>query len=139
MLNAYSNKKGYILRLYVNETGRYAVVQVTPEVRKAISERRDRLFLKLRQHIVKNRFYVIVLSLSALWTRCWINLLPQLGQVQGCRNDFESEGAKSRDLFQRWPAPKIFWKQGLFWYIFHIQYRLYRAERQRSPRKFLGF
>ena len=54
---------------------------VAGEVRKAISERRDRLFLKLRQHIVKNGFYVIVLSLSALWTRCWINLLPQLGQV----------------------------------------------------------
>ena len=27
-------------------------------MRKAISERRDRLFLKLRQHIIKNRFYV---------------------------------------------------------------------------------
>ena len=57
IIDAYSNKKGYIFR-YVNKTGRYAVFQVAPEVRKAISERRDRLFLKLRQHIVKNRFYV---------------------------------------------------------------------------------
>ena len=44
--------------VHVNKVGRYAVVQVSPEVRKAIAEKKDRLFLKLRQHIVKNRFYV---------------------------------------------------------------------------------
>eukprot|EP00116_Pleurobrachia_bachei_P005659 sb/3465921/ len=50
------NDDGHEIRVvHVNKTGRYAVVQVTPEVRKAISERKDRLFLKLRQHVVKNR------------------------------------------------------------------------------------
>ena len=44
--------------VHVNQSGRYAVVQVSPEVRKVIAERKDRLFLKLRQHMVKNRFYV---------------------------------------------------------------------------------
>ena len=44
--------------VHVNVTGRYAVIQVSPEVRKAISERKDKLFLKLRQHSVRNRFYV---------------------------------------------------------------------------------
>jgi len=51
--------EGHMIKVvHVNKAGRYAVVQVTPEVRKAISERKDRLFLKLRQHVVKNRFYV---------------------------------------------------------------------------------
>jgi hypothetical protein len=51
--------EGHIVRVvHVNKTGRFAVIQVSPEVRKAISERNDKLFLKLRQHFVRNRFYV---------------------------------------------------------------------------------
>jgi hypothetical protein len=52
-------EESHLVRVvHVNKTGRYAVIQVSPEVRKAISDRRDKLFLKLRQHSVRNRFYV---------------------------------------------------------------------------------
>ena len=44
--------------IHVNIPGRYAVIRVAPEIRTAISNNRDRIFLKLRQYIVKDRFYV---------------------------------------------------------------------------------
>ena len=63
-----SDKNGTIKHLYdlgfalkvvhTNTHGRYAVIQVAPEIRQAIKDNGDRLFLKLRQHTVKNRFYV---------------------------------------------------------------------------------
>jgi hypothetical protein len=52
-------EEGHVVRVvHVNKAGRYAVIQVSPDVRKVISDRRDKLFLKLRQHPVRNRFYV---------------------------------------------------------------------------------
>ena len=63
-----SDKNGSIKQLYdlgftlkvvhTNPHGRYAVVQVAPEIRQAITDNGERMFLKLRQHTVKNRFYV---------------------------------------------------------------------------------
>ena len=63
-----SDKNGNIKQLYdlgltlkvvhVNSHGRYGVIQVAPEIRQAIADNGERLFLKLRQHTVKNRFYV---------------------------------------------------------------------------------
>ena len=44
--------------VHVNKPGRYAVIKVAPEIRTMIADNRDRIFLKLRQHIVKDRFYV---------------------------------------------------------------------------------
>ena len=44
--------------IHVNIPGKYAVIKVAPEIRKIIADNRDRIFLKLRQHIVKDRFYV---------------------------------------------------------------------------------
>ena len=63
-----SDKNGNIKQLYdlgftlkvvhTNFHGRYAVIQVAPEIRQAITDNGERMFLKLRQHQVKNRFYV---------------------------------------------------------------------------------
>ena len=63
-----SDKNGTIKQLYdlgftlkvvhTNAHGRYAVIQVAPEIRQAITDNGERMFLKLRQHTVKNRFYV---------------------------------------------------------------------------------
>jgi hypothetical protein len=44
--------------VHVNIPGRYAVIKVAPEIRAMLADNRDRIFLKLRQHIVKDRFYV---------------------------------------------------------------------------------
>ena len=52
-------EEGHVVKVvHVNKAGRYAVIQVSPDVRKVIAERKDKLFLKLRQHSVRNRFYV---------------------------------------------------------------------------------
>ena len=53
------SEEGHVVKVvHVNRAGRYAVIQVSPDIRKVIAERKDKLFLKLRQHSVRNRFYV---------------------------------------------------------------------------------
>ena len=42
------HEAGHTIKVvHVNQAGKYAVIQVPPEVRKAISDRKDRIFLKL--------------------------------------------------------------------------------------------
>ena len=51
--------QGFSLKVvHTNAHGRYAVIQVAPEIRQVITDNGERLFLKLRQHAVRNRFYV---------------------------------------------------------------------------------
>ena len=50
---------GNIKVIHINRNGNFAVLQVSPEVRRVIASNKDKIFLKLRQHSVRDRFHVV--------------------------------------------------------------------------------
>jgi hypothetical protein len=50
---------GNIKVIHVNRNGCFAVLQVSPDIRRIISSNKDKVFLKLRQHTVRDRFHVV--------------------------------------------------------------------------------
>ena len=45
--------------VHVNVRSNFAVLQVSTEIRKVISKNKDKIFLGLRQHTVRDRFHVV--------------------------------------------------------------------------------
>jgi hypothetical protein len=45
--------------VHLNPTGRIAVLQVSPEIRNVIARKGDKVFLKLRQYWVRDRYHVV--------------------------------------------------------------------------------
>ena len=45
--------------VYGNKRERFAVIQMSPEVRKLVAESKEKINLGLRQHVVRNRYHVI--------------------------------------------------------------------------------
>ena len=50
---------GNIKVIHINRNGSFAVIQVSPSIRRIISSNKDKIFLKLRQHSVRDRFHVV--------------------------------------------------------------------------------
>ena len=50
---------GRVKVVHMNPAGRFAVVQVTPEIRNVIAQKGDKVFLKLRQYSVRDRYHVV--------------------------------------------------------------------------------
>ena len=51
--------QGETLRvIHINKKGRFAVLQVSPGIRRVIASNNDKIFLRLRQHSVRDRFHV---------------------------------------------------------------------------------
>ena len=50
---------GKVRVVHMNPSGRFAVLQVSPEIRNAITQNGDKVFLKLRQHSVRDRYHVV--------------------------------------------------------------------------------
>lgn len=52
--------QGETLRvIHINSRGNFAVLQVSPAIRRVIASNKDKVFLRLRQHSVRDRFHVI--------------------------------------------------------------------------------
>ena len=45
--------------IHINPRGKFAVLKVSPEIRRVIASNKDKVFLRLRQHSVRDRFHVI--------------------------------------------------------------------------------
>ena len=45
--------------VFVNKKDRYAVLQIAPEIRRIILNKKDKINIGLRQHLVRNRYHVI--------------------------------------------------------------------------------
>ena len=50
---------GNVKVVHMNPAGRFAVLQVTPEIRNVIAQKGDKVFLKLRQYWVRDRYHVV--------------------------------------------------------------------------------
>lgn len=50
---------GTVKVVHVNKRNKFAVLQVSPEIRKCILNKKDKIFLRLRQHFVRDRFHAI--------------------------------------------------------------------------------
>ena len=50
---------GNVKVIHINRNGCFAVLQVSPDIRRIISSNKDKIFLKLRQHSVRDRFHVV--------------------------------------------------------------------------------
>ena len=50
---------GKIKVIHINRNGCFAVLQVSTDIRRIIASNRDKIFLKLKQHSVKDRFHVV--------------------------------------------------------------------------------
>eukprot|EP00116_Pleurobrachia_bachei_P006554 sb/3466816/ len=45
--------------VFLNKRDRYAVIQTAPEIRRIILDKKDRINIGLRQHLVRNRYHVV--------------------------------------------------------------------------------
>ena len=50
---------GRVRVVHLNPTGRFAVLQVSPEIRNVIAQNGDKVFLKLRQYWIRDRYHVV--------------------------------------------------------------------------------